>query len=104
MMGSEAIFCLFVLALVFWGLVRNYASDALLLGALVLVTVAGIITPDEALVGFSDQPDGLWTGWVPVHGFRPGRIAPQYDSFGLCHNPHPLGLAVLTLIYGVTDA
>jgi len=54
MMGFEAIFCLFVLALVFWGLVRNYASDALLLGALVLVTVAGIITPDEALVGFSN--------------------------------------------------
>jgi len=53
-MGWEAIFCLFVLALVFWGLVRNYASDALLLGALVLVTVAGIVTPNEALVGFSN--------------------------------------------------
>ena len=54
MMGWEAVFCLFVLALVFWGLVRNYASDALLLGALILVTAAGIITPNEALVGFSN--------------------------------------------------
>jgi di/tricarboxylate transporter len=54
-MGWEAIFCLFVLVLMFWGLVRNYASDALLLGALVLVTVARIVTPDEALVGFSNS-------------------------------------------------
>lgn len=53
-MGWEAFFCLAVLALVFWGLVSNRAPDALLLGALVLVTVVGIVTPEEALVGFSN--------------------------------------------------
>ncbi|MFC1795349.1 SLC13 family permease, partial [Planctomycetota bacterium] len=53
-MGWEAFFCVAVLALVFWGLMGNRASDALLLGALVLVTTVGIITPEEALVGFSN--------------------------------------------------
>jgi len=53
-MGWEAFFCLAVLALVFWGLVSNRAPDALLLGALTLVTVVGIVTPEEALVGFSN--------------------------------------------------
>ena len=53
-MDWEAFYCLAVLALVFWGLIRNRAPDALLLGALVLVTVAGIVSPEEALVGFSN--------------------------------------------------
>ena len=59
-MGWEAIFCLFVLILVIWGLVRNYTPDALLLGALILVTVSGIITTDEALVGFSNAGMLYW--------------------------------------------
>ncbi len=53
-MSWEAFYCIAVLALVFWGLVRNRAPDALLLGALVLVTVADIVSPEEALVGFSN--------------------------------------------------
>jgi di/tricarboxylate transporter len=53
-MGWEAFYCLAVLALVIWGLMKNYAPDALLLGAVVLVTLAGIVTPSEALVGFSN--------------------------------------------------
>jgi di/tricarboxylate transporter len=53
-MGWEAFYCLAVVALVFWGLMKNYAPDALLLGAVVLVTLAGIVTPREALVGFSN--------------------------------------------------
>ena len=53
-MGWEAFYCLAVLGLLFWGLMGNRAPDALLLGALVLVTVVGIVTPEEALVGFSN--------------------------------------------------
>lgn len=53
-MGWEAFYCLAVLVLVFWGLVRNRAPDALLLGALVLVAAAGIVSPEEALSGFSN--------------------------------------------------
>jgi di/tricarboxylate transporter len=54
-MGWEALFCLAVLALVLAGLVINVSPDALLLGAVVLVTVVGIISPEEALAGFSNQ-------------------------------------------------
>ncbi|MDT8301737.1 MAG: SLC13 family permease, partial [Sedimentisphaerales bacterium] len=36
------------------GLINNRAPDALLLGALVLVSIAGIISPEEALAGFSN--------------------------------------------------
>jgi di/tricarboxylate transporter len=53
-MGWKAFYCLAVLGLVFWGLIRNRAPDALLLGALVLVAVAGIVSPEEALSGFSN--------------------------------------------------
>jgi len=53
-MGWEALFCLGVLIAVFVGLINNRAPDALLLGALVLVSIAGIISPEEALVGFSN--------------------------------------------------
>ena len=54
MLGWEALFCLAVLALVLWGLLGNRAPDALLLGALVLVATFGIVTPEEALAGFSN--------------------------------------------------
>ncbi len=54
MLNWEALFCLAVLAVVFWGLLRNRAPDALLLGALVLVATVGIVTPEEALAGFSN--------------------------------------------------
>jgi len=53
-MDWEAFFCLGVLIAVFVGLINNRAPDALLLGALVLVSIAGIISPEEALVGFSN--------------------------------------------------
>jgi len=53
-MGWEAFFCLGVLIAVFVGLINNRAPDALLLGALVLVSIAGIISLEEALVGFSN--------------------------------------------------
>ncbi len=53
-MGWEAIFCLLVLGLVIAGLIRNISPDALLLGAVVLVTLVGIITPEQALSGFSN--------------------------------------------------
>jgi len=53
-MGWEAIFCLVVLGLVIAGLIRNISPDALLLGAVVLVTLVGIITPEQALSGFSN--------------------------------------------------
>ena len=53
-MGWEAFFCLGVLILVFAGLSANRAPDALLVGAVVLVTVVGIIAPQEAFAGFSN--------------------------------------------------
>jgi len=53
-MGWEAFFCFGVIALVFAGLAANRAPDALLLGAVVLVTVVGIIKPQEAFAGFSN--------------------------------------------------
>ena len=54
-MNWEPFYCVAVLVLVFSGLIVNIASDALLLGAVVLVTLVGIITPEEALAGFSNQ-------------------------------------------------
>ncbi|MCP4643639.1 MAG: SLC13 family permease [bacterium] len=53
-MGWDGLFCLLVLALIVAGLVRNIAPDAVLVGSLVLVTLAGIITPQEAFAGFSN--------------------------------------------------
>ena len=53
-MTWEAWFSLATLIGVLSGLVLNLAPDALLVGALVLVTLAGIITPAEAFVGFSN--------------------------------------------------
>lgn len=53
-MAWEGYFCLATAALVLWGLMRNYAPDALLLGALVLVMLVGIITPEEAFSGFAN--------------------------------------------------
>lgn len=53
-MNWESYYCVAVLALVFAGLINNRAPDALLLGAVVLVSIAGIISPEEALVGFSN--------------------------------------------------
>ncbi len=53
-MGWEAVYCLLILILIIIGLLRNVSPDALLLGGVVLVAVAGIITPDEALAGFSN--------------------------------------------------
>ena len=53
-MGWEGFFSLGVVALVFAGLLMNRAPDALLVGSLVLVVVAGIITPQEAFAGFSN--------------------------------------------------
>ena len=54
-MTWQAVFCLCVLALVFYGLIRNRSADALMLGALVLVTVTGIVTPKDAVAGFSNM-------------------------------------------------
>jgi di/tricarboxylate transporter len=54
-MGWEAIFCLVVFGLIIAGLVRNISVDALLLGGVVLVTLVGIISAEEALSGFSNQ-------------------------------------------------
>jgi len=53
-MAWEAIFCLVVLLGVLWGLLANRAPDALLLGAVVLFALVGIVTPQEALAGFSN--------------------------------------------------
>ncbi|MHC4293881.1 MAG: SLC13 family permease, partial [Planctomycetota bacterium] len=54
-MGWEAVFCLVVLGLIIFGLIRNISPDALLLGGVVLVTLVKIISPEEALAGFSNQ-------------------------------------------------
>lgn len=53
-MGWEGWFTGGVLVLVFAGLVANVAADALLVGALVAVTLAGVIGPADAFIGFSN--------------------------------------------------
>lgn len=53
-MTWEGYFCLATTALVLYGLISNYAPDALLLGAVVLVLLAGIVTPEEAFSGFAN--------------------------------------------------
>jgi di/tricarboxylate transporter len=64
-MGWEAIFCLVVLGLIIFGLIRNISPDALLLGGVVLVTLVKIISPEEALAGFS-SPAVLTVGALYV--------------------------------------
>ncbi|MFC1652978.1 SLC13 family permease [Planctomycetota bacterium] len=54
-MGIDAVVCTIVLIGVFAGLIKNHPPDALLLGAVILVSVLGIITPEEALAGFSNK-------------------------------------------------
>ncbi len=54
-MSWEAWLSLAVLGVVFVGLLRNIAADLLLVGAVTVVTLAGIITPKEAFVGFSNK-------------------------------------------------
>ncbi len=53
-MGWETFFCFGVLIVVFGGLIANRAPDVLLLGAVVILAVVRIITPEEALAGFSN--------------------------------------------------
>ncbi|MBN2308327.1 MAG: SLC13 family permease [Candidatus Hydrogenedentes bacterium] len=53
-MSWEAIYCLCIMAGVLAGLAANFAPDALLVGALVLVALAGVVSPEEAFVGFSN--------------------------------------------------
>ena len=53
-MGWETFFCFGVLIVVFGGLITNRAPDALLLGAVVILAAVRIITPEEALAGFSN--------------------------------------------------
>jgi di/tricarboxylate transporter len=60
-MTWEGYFCLGTVAVVLAGLAANIASDALLLGAVILVTMAGIVTPEEAFSGFSN-PEMLTVG------------------------------------------
>ena len=54
-MDWQAWFTLGVVFLIFVGLARDLAPDVLLLGGAVLLTVVGIITPDEAFAGFSNE-------------------------------------------------
>ena len=53
-MGWETFFCFGILIVVFGGLIANRAPDALLLGAVVILAIVRIITPEEALAGFSN--------------------------------------------------
>lgn len=53
-MGWEAYLTLSVIVLVFVGLVRNRPPDAVLVGGVVIVTLAGVITPKQAFAGFAN--------------------------------------------------
>jgi di/tricarboxylate transporter len=48
-------FTIFVLAAVLLALVRNFPTDAVLLGGTVILTLTGIISPMEAFSGFSNE-------------------------------------------------
>ncbi|MFO7974070.1 MAG: SLC13 family permease [Candidatus Hydrogenedentota bacterium] len=54
-MGWEAWFALGVVALIFTGLAMNFASDALLVGGVVALGLAGILSPTEMFEGFSNK-------------------------------------------------
>lgn len=54
-MDWHAWFALGVVAVIFVGLARDYAPDMLLLGGVILFAVAGLITPQEAFSGFSNE-------------------------------------------------
>lgn len=51
-MGWEIFFCFGILILVLGGLIYNRPPDVLFLGAVVILAVVRIITPEEALAGF----------------------------------------------------
>ncbi|NQT00584.1 MAG: SLC13 family permease [Planctomycetes bacterium] len=53
-MSWETFFCFGILIVVFGGLIANRAPDVLLLGAVVILAIMRIITPEEALAGFSN--------------------------------------------------
>ncbi|MDZ4860567.1 MAG: SLC13 family permease [Candidatus Hydrogenedentes bacterium] len=54
-MTGEAWFTLFVVALIFAGLAKELAPDVLLLGGAVVLVLANVVTPKEALAGFSNE-------------------------------------------------
>lgn len=54
-MSFQAWVSLGVLALLLAGLLKDLAADALFLGATVILTAIGVITPSEAFVGFSNE-------------------------------------------------
>jgi len=55
-MSGQGWFTLAVLAVMIFGLVRfEYVADVIFLGALMILTLAGIITPKEALRGFNNE-------------------------------------------------
>ena len=54
-MGWEALLTLAVVLVIFVGLAREVASDAVLLGGAVLLAIAGVITPGELLAGFANE-------------------------------------------------
>lgn len=53
--GWEAWYTLVVVILAIYGLMRGYPTDAVMLGATVLVALAGIISPEEMFNGFSNH-------------------------------------------------
>jgi di/tricarboxylate transporter len=53
-LGWEAWFTLAVVVVVLFALARNIAPDAVLVGGVVIVMLAGIISPEEAFSGFSN--------------------------------------------------
>jgi len=79
-MGWETFFCFGVLILVLGGLIANREPDLLLLGAVVILAIVRIITPEEALAGFSNT-SMLTVGALyviaaalrkPAHSMQPG--------------------------------
>ena len=54
-MGWEGWFTLVVVAFIFAGLAKEIASDVLLLGGAVVLTVAGVISPKDAFAGFANE-------------------------------------------------
>src|SRR5438477_13171159 len=55
-MTGQGWFTLGVLAFMIVGLVRfEHAADVIFLGALTLLTIAGVITPGEAVAGFKNE-------------------------------------------------
>jgi len=104
-MGWEAVLCFLVLGLIITGLILNFSPDALLLGGLVIVTVAKITSPEESLSGFSN-PAVLTVGalYVVAAALRQTGVIDRMGQwlFGRCNSERGLLTRMAVVLPGMS--